>query len=376
MKLRTVFSGYTKYNPDEIRREIIRLSLYTDEIILFSPFQPCWQMRPKFNPIESPDQWLSDTFKSVFYLIYLMPFIHAGVVILVPKASDLDFKLLENFVNLAKARQKKLLENGWKTPADNESLEYEKKHGFEEMTFSLPRDFLKEKLIDLHPGTSEAEADSIVNYMREKNAEKPYMLKKDIEIPESGGQIECYHGGGNLETAMFMAQISNSYLSTNYTQRKEEILMTAKSDDQNWLTVSQAIQNLELNFLNNVEPDFALQIRENERISLMRNFLRKLGHNAESSSSSEKIMELTDELKNAYGESSDEWLKIKRKMINTSVAGAGIGSLVAAGSINPVIPATGFAIAGVGALINEKFERHSFRKTVPMSLFIDLEEKK
>jgi hypothetical protein len=78
-----------------------------------------------------------------------------------------------------------------------------------------------------------------------------------------------------------------------------------------------------------------------------------------------------DELSQAYNDAKAEWSAIDRDLLKwaaPTVAGA-----LASGHFSPLI-AAGFAVAGIGEIIQAEMKRREFRKKVPMSVFIDLEK--
>jgi len=48
---------------------------------------------------------------------------------------------------------------------------------------------------------------------------------------------------------------------------------------------------------------------------------------------------------------------------------------LAAGLLSPVLAGGGFAVAGLGEIIQAEMKRREFRKKVSMSVFIDLERR-
>jgi transcriptional regulator with XRE-family HTH domain len=80
-----------------------------------------------------------------------------------------------------------------------------------------------------------------------------------------------------------------------------------------------------------------------------------------------------DELAQSYNEAKAEWKKIDLDLLKWAVPTVAGG--LATGLLSLGLPAAGFAVAGVGELIQAHMKRTNFRQTVPMSIFIDLGQK-
>jgi hypothetical protein len=87
-RLRALYLG--DIYPEMIANNILRFSLYSDQLLVVDPFHNPWCRAPKYNPIENPDQFKSDTIKLVYFLFQIAPWIEAGIVSLIPDPSDLE----------------------------------------------------------------------------------------------------------------------------------------------------------------------------------------------------------------------------------------------------------------------------------------------
>jgi FMN-dependent NADH-azoreductase len=88
-----------------------------------------------------------------------------------------------------------------------------------------------------------------------------------------------------------------------------------------------------------------------------------------------------DELTQAFNEAQADWSLIDRDLLKWGIprmAGGLVGGLAAAsatGHMSLSLPGMGFVVAGVNELIQAAMKRREFRKKVPMSIFIDLENR-
>ena len=80
-----------------------------------------------------------------------------------------------------------------------------------------------------------------------------------------------------------------------------------------------------------------------------------------------------DELTQAFSQAQCKWDAIDRELLKWAVptfAGA-----MATGASSLALPAAGFAVAGIGEIIQAEKKRREFRRKVPLSVFIDLERR-
>jgi hypothetical protein len=85
-KLRALYLG--EIEPRDIVRNLVRFSLYSDELLAVDPFHNPWHLRPEYNPIDNPDQYKSDTLRLVYFLSLVSPWIRSGLLQLIPNPSD------------------------------------------------------------------------------------------------------------------------------------------------------------------------------------------------------------------------------------------------------------------------------------------------
>jgi hypothetical protein len=91
-KLRGLYLGDIR--PELTLQNLIRFSLYSDQLFVINPFYNPWIIRPEYNPIENPDQYKIDTINLLHFLFSVAPWIYAGVLYLIPDPGELnvDFK--------------------------------------------------------------------------------------------------------------------------------------------------------------------------------------------------------------------------------------------------------------------------------------------
>jgi hypothetical protein len=126
-------------------------------------------------------------------------------------------------------------------------------------------------------------------------------------------------------------------------------------------------------------------MREEERLSGFRNLLRRIWNSVGGAEATDAKMEhlaraYRDELQEEYQKAQAEWDGITDELKRWGVVEAtgammGVGAAVATGSIVPWLATAGVTVAGVGHLLSAWAKHRRFRKTVPMSVFVDLKRR-
>jgi hypothetical protein len=115
--------------------------------------------------------------------------------------------------------------------------------------------------------------------------------------------------------------------------------------------------------------------------SYLRNVWNTVGGEPDPAKSEELARDFRDELTQAFSEAQSDWSVIDRELmkwgIPTMAGGfaSGLATAVATGHMSLDLPGAGFVIAGVSELVQAAMKRRAFRKKVPMSVFIDLENR-
>ena len=80
-------------DPRTVAANALGLLTYVDEIILPNPFINPAYIKPEYSPTHSPAQHKEQTLKNVLLLLTLEPFIHAGMIHLIPDPTDFNEEL-------------------------------------------------------------------------------------------------------------------------------------------------------------------------------------------------------------------------------------------------------------------------------------------
>ncbi len=377
-KLRAFYIGLMR--PETVLNSVVRYSLYCDEILVTLPFLNPWTITEEHNPLVHPELFIGDTLKWVLYILNLAPWILQGHVIIIPDPGDFDYGLRKQTWDLAQVRLKDI------KPRDLENeLDWEKyaEADFKRLWLATPPDAMRQKLKEHDPKMSDQKIEEMMAYIEKVKEQDPLFPTNPNEQGMFG--LHTSPTGANLEMGLYLSQLTGSYLYTDLDFRWKEIssIGNQSNEQQNvWGPITKTFQNLDFKFLDNVNTEFANKVRQDGRLESMRNFLRKTwlsladSSDAQNSVSEGKILAFKDELVDEYHKAESDWQKIDADLLKWVTGSGGLGGVLAAGGMNWQIPALGFSLAGVGQLLNARYKRNRFRGNVPLSVFIDLKNKK
>jgi hypothetical protein len=365
--------------PELMLSHVFRFSLYADQIILTNPFHNPNLIREQYSPLVHPEQWRMETLRVVYQLGMLTPWIVAGIVILMPDPGDFNRPLLMETARMAFAR----LKNDPITEEDVEDMST-KDRVFREFYLMPPENFAAQ-LRETNPGISDEEIAKVLEYVKRVRKEDPLLL--DTTWDKLPGQMTSVKVGANLEMGLLICQTIGAFPYTNVKFRWREILSVGKELDaksQVWSPLTHAFQQLNFKFLNNVDSNFVVEMRKEGRLEGFRAYMRKIwntvGGDIDLSKSEKLALDFRDELSGEYDKAKSEWDAIDRDLMKWAVpAIAGVVGAVggfATGQLALSLPSAGFVVQGVNELIQAQMKRKEFRKKTPMSVFIDLNEKR
>ena len=368
--LRALYLG--EYEPELMVENVVRFCLYTDQIVLINPFENPNIMAEEFNPILHPGEWKHETLKTIFHLMLMAPWIEKGFVVFIPNPGDFDAKLRISTWKMAEER----LKNTRHTKADINTSFLKKR--VERMLLSAPRSHIESKLREMDPGKSDAEIREVADFMEAERLRDPFLTGETLDKMPS--QMMAARTGANLEMGIYICQTMGAFPYTNMRFRWNEILGARQQFDPTmevWSPLTNAFQQLKFKFLDSVDPKFAYSMRQDGRLEGFRSFLRKIWKSVDGQPDPSKgealARDFRDELSQSYSEAKAEWNKIDIDLLKW--AGPAVAAGLASGLFSLGLPAAGFAIAGVEELVRAQMKRANFRRSVPMSVFIDLERK-
>jgi hypothetical protein len=376
-KLRGLYLGDIR--PELILRNLIRFSLYNDQILVVDPFPNARNIKPKYNPIENPGQYKAEMIKLIFVLFQIAPWIESGIVQLIPDPGDIDRELRWETMELARAR----LANSSPDKADLADVHEVGRKELTRFLFALDEKTILNQVERSGQTLSETQKKQFIEYARQQLRDDPLAWERPIGNDFDSGQMSMVRGGTNLETALLISDVTGSFPYTNMRSRWRELIDARDELGETarvWSPLAKTFQALEFKFLNNVDIGFATSIRDDGRLESLRSLLRTIGQQASEISSMSALDSFVRDSKDAlvgeHRKASAEWDKIQEsfiKWVGTGVTAAATSFM--SGHIVPDAAAlSGTMLNTLSQLALRHMRKTNFRKSNPMSVFIDLAE--
>lgn len=262
-ELKALYHG--SLDPRVTPLTIMGYSLYVDKIIMYSPFLNPRTMNEKYSPYENPHQYMENTIKNVNLILGLMPLIDSGIVEMIPDPCDFNLDLKKRTYKMAEARMK------YRSIDKNDTDLAQKlmRDDMKSSIFNLPPDILKYKLKEKSPNASEEEIEDALKYIQKKKLDNPLASLQPIGIGEKGGQMHVYQMSGTLEMALYLAQITGSFVYTDIKHfwkeyKLSELKKPKEKQDNLWETLAKALDEYNLIMFTDPDTRFWHQIKEKE----------------------------------------------------------------------------------------------------------------
>lgn len=368
---------YNTLDANRIINEVVRFSLYSDEIIVFHPLQNPSITNQQLDPIKAPKVWLQNFLDSLYFYVVLQKWVRAGIVKLIINPYDYDFALRDQLDKKAVERVNSFMSD----PEYNEKLMLEASNSTIEMlapSFSgKSTSQIKHALLGMKsPIFKEEEAELYAQKIFDKQHLNNPLYKK-LNVPFSRNAIMSTRGGGNIESVSYVAKLINGNIYT--TNEINWLQMKRIGDVGKWTKIAHLYSKIELPFLNNVDTSFALNIREDDRLGGVRTGLRNIYSSVSSMTEDDLDENLLQELNEGFIEelkkADAEWSFIKKKAKNQraywgACSTIGIPIIHNEFSLIPLLLSSAFWLGN--NIRNEKLNLNKFKTINPLSVYVDL----
>jgi hypothetical protein len=359
--------------PNPTLNDVLRLSLYADEILVVDPFSKHVSSRPfgpaPEGPFTKPGQWVRTLTNTALLMCALEPWIEAGAVIIVPEPKNFVWPH-PPFAKIAfeAAGQGRLnLE-----PAADDILEM-----LEDLALSAnDDDEVKGVVAVALADASDDDRAAIIPRLLEFRNRNPIRSSR----PRDPTEPDLIEGGTgqNIIEAVWIADETGSFLVASGPSQRRLFRSVSRgsqdADDQDALLT--AFSGLDLPVLNNVRASVALGFRETGRIRRFRSFMRDVWAAVSDPRSDQKSVvreqSLADRLAAEHDLAKAEWQQIYRDLGIQGMA-TGVGSATAAPIVQAgIVP---LAIAGSSWLYRNwsKSAREFHRRPAALLVELDLE---
>lgn len=196
-------------DPRTVAVNAIGLLTYIDEIILPNPFINPAHIRPEYSPTHSPAQHKEQTLKNVILLLTLEPFIHAGMIHLIPDPTDFNEELRRSVWSMAEDRNK-----NWE-PSDEDLRQFDYLNDdFSRSLRRFPEQFQRQQLRQIDPDIKDEMIEQVLALMQKQHEEDPLALLQPMEPGQDNAQLKIIKSF-NLEITLFLAGLTGSFVYTD-----------------------------------------------------------------------------------------------------------------------------------------------------------------
>ncbi len=366
-KLSALYAG--EIGPTEIHHNIVRFSLYSEKIFAFDPFHPAHLMMPDgTSPRSQPDAFLLETLKSSYFVCRMLPWIKADIVSLVPNPANLDQKYrMQDFAQCHEIR----------SFIEGDDFEADVRRGalskFVEIYHQFEGAQLRRLIEKQMPHADNDDIELIAKYVETEAASNPALLPpRSNQGPRT--QFLMSRGGASVFTIFNLSSMLNAFPysdSMAQTRLINQISQGSENVINLWTPLAQAFRSLDFEFLNRVDPEFALSLRADGRLHSLRGFLFRLWqHQRDPKQITETQIRLfAEELREEYAKSREEWAKIHESLAKFVVANVGA---IISGTMVFGFPAVAAVLPSVYKVAESLLKLRRFKLSNPMSVFIDL----
>lgn len=366
---------YGNLRGNSIINDIVRFSLYSEQILVFHPLQNPSITNPQFNPIKKPKYWLADFISSLHFYIVLQKWVSAGIVKLIINPIAYKPALQKKFHGEAIARVKGITQETYEK-YKSETADHLAEH-FANFFGTRSLEWLKNMLLNIqNPKFTDADAEEFSKKIKEAYSNRN-PLYENLKVPNEGGMITDKMGA-NVEEINHILNLTGSNVFTCKNSCWD--MLKSINNNETWTKINYSYSKIDLNFLNNVDTSFVLSLRQDGRLSQLRNELKEIFsefNNIDVAKISElKIAELNERLLDSIKSSEAEWQNIKDRAENARrywfTASVGIPIIQHEATIATLI---GSALWFLNSIKGENIDLKHYRATNPMSVFIDLKHK-
>lgn len=367
------------YTPQVLKRAVVRHSTYANKILLVDPFIHPYTMSDKYNPILEPAQYRAQTLKNVNLYRSLLPWIDAGIVEFIRTPADFDREL--NWDAMRRATEMS------KDPTIREALDASAKELTERrdkgstfgMTIlAMPDEYLLKRFEKSGLAAEGITAAGFIEYIKNRRDNDPDFLEP--MGPENREQLHMMFAGGTYEVAKLTAQLSGSYLFTDLQARWaliEKDRAEHSAPNKAWSPFAKSVQNAKLNYLNNLDLNYALQLRKEGRLEGVRSVMTEAWKKSANDDAYDDTtaIHFAENLTQSVNEAEAEWLSIKSDVAKYVGSGTvtglfATGPLIAAGHALWVAGAA--VVGGLATAAHTGWKHASYLKKHPAAFFMKL----
>jgi hypothetical protein len=337
-------------------------------------------MAKEYSPVESPSQHKNDTIKNVLLMMQIMPLIEADIVEMIPDPCDFDPFFRKRIYKMAEAR----LKGRGPSKEDVEQGIKLMRNDFRRFLLSLPPENLNHQIKEALPDVSEEQLEKTVEFAQKLRLADPLAALQPAKPGKNGGQLQIARLGGNLEMALYLAQVTGSYVYTDVKHRWRELESSAlkrpgEIDLDPWAPVVQALNSLHFTVHLGLDPRFLCQVKEKGTLSEFTNLYRRICMSVRNikdpEAASAEAKELAGCIKDIDMKSIWDTIEKDSKKFSKENSTQALHSKVKI-PVSHLIPCNGLSSNTITQLLLTHGSNASYWDAVPFGAFLDLQNMK
>jgi len=368
---------YGTLKGSRIIDEVVRFSLYSDKIIVIHPLQNPSITNHSLSPTKNPKLWLPDFLEALYFYTVIQKWVRAGVVKLIVNPCDYDLQLRSEIFAKAEKRVLQLMRENYSEEETIVNLASQ----FAEIFVNKSRTEIVDSLITMNTpkfSASDAEmfADKIIEQMPLIN---PLYKSLNRDLKSSSNIIPT-KGGGSLEAMLYISEKTGGNLYTPSEQNWNQIKDFGVNDF--WVKTNKLYSDIPLPFLNNVDTNFALELRQENRLAGVRQELRKIYKELDSTTidnfNPQKLRFIQEGFIEELNKAESEWRLIRRQAetARTQWLATNLALPIVTNQISLLPLVVGSVAWFYKNETDAKDKLRNYRQKTPISVFVDLKNQK
>lgn len=357
--------------PSDTIRMIKRSCLYCDRIYLSNPFITFGTYHPDLSPIGRPADYVQMYAYHALTLARLQTWIESDLVVLLCNPMHTNWRLRSEFLSAAKSRVQRT------AVVD--------KHLRDPESWALMLAFLADEDIERLIATKQNKIDDSEAARIRSVLQKIHSEDSLLEYVRSLGTGGLVQGGVGLtaESAAYISGLRGLAVTTDSALVADQIRGIRPQGNKKLQTIGDAFAHLRLGFLENVDLDYALTLRQQGAVRQFREYLSSVitqsggGSIADMSEHDQK--EAAEQLAHEYEQYKKDWNQIDSKLVQSGFAGSLATGLVAGGAaaystgqLEPLPTLATIVTGQVSALFGARRARKEFTNR-PLSVFFRID---
>lgn len=359
----------------KIRQNILRMSLYADEIFVIDPF-----LNPRFRTPEhncalvEPEAYILDTYQCTYFLLRMYEWLHSGIVTILLNPANHDMEYRHAVLSASQEHGNKHLND---SDREDFTKDFFDPHVLTEMFSSIPDERLESALRGTFPSLPDDAVAELAEALTQLRKSRPDLPHPAI-FHGTSAQMHTLRGGlSPIDAALVCSQLN----AFPFAERQSQLsLVNSLFKEPNpladtWSPISSAFREAPLPFLNEVDTDFAISLRRDGRLNAFRQMLNRLWsavNRTGAGTSPASVLAFSDEVRGEYERARVEWDAIR---LDAAKWGVGAVAGLAAGTFALNLP-TLLSAGGLLLGVYENWKKTSaFRVRNPASVLIDLKSR-